>query len=339
MWRRIQAWCFGATRAYQLGIFRPLLTLWIAHDYLVRVFPRLREIAGRSPEFLDPPLLARALGGLGLPIPPAAGQLSLLGALAIVLTTAALIGVLTRPALIGLAALNLYFGAAVHAWGYAAHSAALPALVLVVIAFAPGVESFSLDAWLAARRARRRGQPPRESAAISAWPVRLTLLLLCLFYFASGVAKLRHAGPAWADGRTLAFYLSGGSRLGGGEPQRFIADPAAPASEKWRDGAGLVDYAYLGRPTALGLATSRSATTTRLIALGTLLFELSFPLALLGRRLLFGYLLAGALFHLGIIATLRIEFWSYLVVYLLFVDWLALADWLKRRVRRLPRAA
>src|SRR5262249_11546731 len=159
------------------------------------------------------------------PIPPPAVDLPLLRVLAIVLTLLALFGLLTRTALIGLAGLNLYLGAAVHAWGYAAHSAALPALVLLVIAFAPGVRNFSCDAWLAAGRARKRGLPPPRTSVISAWPVRLTLLLLCLFYFASGSAKLRYAGLSWADGRTLAFYLSGGSRLGSGEPQRFLADP------------------------------------------------------------------------------------------------------------------
>jgi hypothetical protein len=339
MLRRLHDWWFGATDAYQLGVFRVLLTLWIAHDYVVRVFPRLGAIADRSREFFDPPLVARALAWLGLPIPPSSADLPLLRGLAIALCAAALLGLLTRAALIGLAALNLYLGAAVHSWGYAAHAAAMPALVLVVIAFAPGVASFSCEAWLAARRARRRGLPEpdrsRFGAPISAWPVRLTLVLLCLYYFASGSAKLRNSGLSWADGRTLSFYLSGGSRLGGGEPQRFLADPDSSPSARWRDGEGLIDYAYLGRPTSLGLALSRSPTAAKLFSLGTLLFELSFPLALLGRRFALGYLIAGALFHIGIIVTLRIEFWSYLTVYLLFVDWIALARGLTRQPSRM----
>ena len=339
MLKRLHDWWFAPTARYQLGIFRVVLAIWILHDFVVRLFPRLATIAGRSREFFDPSLLARALGAFSLPLPPAPADLLLLRTLAYGVACACVLGVSTRISLIALAATNLYLGAAVNSWGYAAHSTALPALLLVIVALAPGVTTFSCDALFELWRARRRGQPARFrdrvfGGAVSAWPVRLTLLLLCLFYFASGTSKLRHSGWRWADGRTLSFYLSGGSRLGGGEPQRFLSDPQAPAIHKWRDGYGLVDYAYLGRPTALGLALSRSPGMTRLVSIATLLFELSFPLVLLGRRITFAYLLAGTLFHVGISLTLQIDFWSSLVAYLLFVDWLALSGWLKQRWAR-----
>ena len=336
MLKRLHDWCFAPSARYQLGIFRAFLALWILHDYLVRLFPRLATIAGRSREFFNPSLLTRALEALSLPVPPEPGNLELLRVFACGIACTALLGIFTRVSLVALAATNLYLGAAVNSWGYAAHSTALPALLLVIVAAAPGATTFSCDALFAAWRARRRGQPARVpervlGGAFSAWPIRLSLLLLCLFYFASGHSKLRHSGLRWADGRTLEFYLSGGSVLGNGLPQRFLSDPRAPTSDKWRDGYGLVDYAYLGRPTALGHGLSRSPTLVRLVSIATLLFELSFPLALLGRRLTLAYLLAGTLFHVGIILTLRIEFWSSLVVYLLFVDWLAIGRWLKRR--------
>jgi hypothetical protein len=339
MLRRLHAWCFAPSARYQLGIFRVALTSWILHDFVVRLFPRLDAIAGRSRDFLDPSLLARAVDNLSLPLPPEPGSLELLRAFAYALACASLLGVTTRLSLIALATLNLYLGAAVNSWGYSAHSTALPALLLVILAVAPGATTFSCDTLFDAWRARRRGEATRFfervfGGAVSAWPIRLALLLLCLFYFASGHSKLRHSGPRWADGRTLDFYLSGGSVLGGGQPQRFLSDPQAPAAAKWRDGYGLVDYAYLGRPTPIGRSLSRSPSLVRLLSLGTLLFELSFPLVLLGRRLTFAYLLAGTLFHAGIMLTLQIDFWSSLVVYLLFVDWLALARWLKRRAAR-----
>ncbi len=336
MLTRFHAWWFGPSKRYHLGIFRVVLAIWVLHDYLVRLFPRLEAIAGRSPEFLHPALLARALGALSLPLPPDPGSLEPLRAFACGLACTALLGIATRLSLLALAATNLYLGACVNSWGYAAHSTALPALLLVIIAVAPGVTTFSCDALFQAWRAGRRGEAARFServfgGAVSAWPVRLTLLLLCLFYFASGQSKIRHSGVRWADGRTLDFYLSGGSVLGGGHPQRYLSDPRAPAADKWRDGYGLVDYAYLGRPTRIGRAASRSPTLVRLFSIGTLLFELSFPLVLLGRRITFVYLLAGTLFHVGIMLTLQIDFWSSLVVYSMFVDWLALGRRLGRK--------
>jgi hypothetical protein len=336
MLTRLHDWCFAPSARYQPGLFRIVLAIWILHDYLVRLFPRLDVIAGRSRDFLDPSLVARAVDGLSLPLPPDAGSLGFLRALAYGVAGAAVLGISTRLSLIALASINLYLGAAVNSWGYAAHSTALPALLLVILAAAPGATTFSCDALFEAWQARRRGQPARFSermfgGAVSVWPVRLTLLLLCLFYFASGHSKLRHSGLRWTDGRTLDFYLSGGSVLGSGQPQRFLADPRAPAADKWRDGFGLVDYAYFGRPTPLGRALSRSKASVRLLSIATLLFELSFPLVLLGRRITFGYLLAGAAFHAGIMLTLQIDFWSSLVVYLLFVDWRALGRWAKRR--------
>jgi hypothetical protein len=339
MLTRLHDWCFAPSARYQLGVFRVFLATWILHDYVVRLFPRLDAIAGRSRDFLDPPLLARVVEALSLPLPPEPGSLGLLRALAYGVACASVLGVSTRLSLVALASLNLYLGAAVNSWGYAAHSTALPALILVILAAAPGATTFSCDALFEAWHARRNGQPARFSErffgrAVSAWPVRLTLVLLCLFYFASGHSKLRHSGLRWADGRTLDFYLSGGSVLGGGQPQRFISAPGAPAADKWRDGYGLVDYAYLGRPTALGRSLSRSPGAVRLLSIATLLFELGFPLVFLGRRIAFAYLLAGAAFHVGIMLTLQIDFWSSLVVYLLFVDWLALGRWAKRRTVR-----
>jgi len=243
----------------------------------------------------------------------------------------------TRAALVALAALNLWLGAAAASWGYTSHATALPALVLVVVACAPGVSACSLDAWLAARKSRAATRSELVfGESESVWPVRCVLLLLCSLYFASGCAKVRYSGAEWADGRTLAFYLEGGSQLGPDEPQRFFASEHAPPAARFRDGWGLEDYAYVARPTALGRALARSTLATRLLSVFTLFVELGFPIALLGRRLLLAWLALGVAFHLGIEATLRIDFTSYLVVYLLFVDWKSLSQrFMSAVVRRL----
>jgi hypothetical protein len=125
------------------------------------------------------------------------------------------------------------------------------------------------------------------------------------------------------DGKTLAFYLGGGSLRDRISPQRFIADPDSPRSARFRDGVGLVDWAWVADPTSLGKAVASQPLLTRLLAILALSLELVFPLALLSRRTTWALLGAAALFHLGIKATMQISFLSYLVVYIVFVDWYA----------------
>jgi hypothetical protein len=332
----LDRWAFAASDRYQLGIFRVLFVAWLARDYIVRILPRLVEHASRPPELLAPVSLVR---WLGLPAQLPGSWLLATRVLAAVLLAAACAGVFTRAALVALALFNLWLGAAAASWGYTSHATALPALVLVVIACAPGVGACSVDAWLSSRKTPAPRTELVFGRAASIWPVRCVLLLLCLFYFASGYAKLRYAGLDWADGRTLAFYLEGGSRLGPNEPQRFFASEDAPPSARFRDGWGLEDYAYVARPTAFGRALGGSALASRALSVFTLFVELCFPLALLGRRVLFACLALGVAFHLGIEATLRIDFTSYLVVYLLFVDYKSLLHrFTPEMVRRLHRS-
>jgi hypothetical protein len=160
--------------------------------------------------------------------------------------------------------------------------------------------------------------------AVSIWPVRAVLLVLCLLYASAGVSKLRYSGWRWTDGNTLAFYLGGGSERGATKEQRFIADPRAPAEARFRDGWGLVDHAYVGSPTSAGLWLSQEPRLLALLSWGALLWELGFSLALVGRWARVLALTGGVGFHLGIHLTLSINFSSYLVCYALFVDWRAL---------------
>jgi len=160
---------------------------------------------------------------------------------------------------------------------------------------------------------------------VSIWPVRAVLVVLCLVYLSAGVSKLRYSGWQWTDGKTLAFYLSGGSPRGATREQRFVADPRATDAQRFRDGWGLVDHAYVGNPTPAGLWLSKQSRLLSLLAWGALLWELSFPIALWGGRARLLAFAGGVGFHLGIHLTLSINFSSYLVCYALFVDWRALA--------------
>jgi len=322
---RLAAWWFAPSARHQPGVFRVVLLGWFAWYYAARLFERLRSVADRPVEFYAPPSL-----GSWLSLPPLSeAWLAWLEPLAVVLLVLGFVGLVTRAALIALAALNLLLGLAANSWGYTAHAFALPTLVLCLMAFAPGVTSFSLDAVVLRWRnsgSRSRSQPevlPRR--AVSVWPMRAVLLVLCLLYASAGLSKLRYSGWQWTDGNTLAFYLAGGSERGATKEQRFIADPKASQAERFREGWGLVDHAYVGSPTSAGIWLSQQRRLLALLSWGALLWELGFPLALCGRRARVLALLGGVGFHLGIHLTLSINFSSYLVCYVLFVDWRSLA--------------
>lgn len=333
----LDAWWFAPSRRYQPGVFRVVLLGWFGWYYVARLFERLRSIAGRPVEFYAPPSLAR---WLALP-PLSEAWLAWLEPLAVSLLVLGFVGLCTRAALIAFAALNLFLGLAANSWGYTAHAFALPTLVLCLMAFAPGVSSFSLDAVLLSRWERWRtsgtgtstGSHPEviPRGAVSIWPVRAVLVVLCLLYASAGVSKLRYSGWRWTDGNTLAFYLGGGSERGATKEQRFIADPRAPEAARFREGWGLVDHAYVGTPTPAGLWLSQQRNLLALLSWAALLWELGFSLALFGGRVRALALVGGVGFHLGIHLTLSINFSSYLVCYALFVDWGALA----RRMRQL----
>ncbi len=338
--RALERWWFAPSERYQVGVFRVLLVAWVGWFYAQRLFAKLDVASGRPPELFDPPSL-----GLDLPLPLLESLRTPVQVAASIVVVLALLGVFTRVSLVLLAVLNLYLGLWANSWGYTAHASALPALVLVILAVAPGATCFSLDAivaqWCCRRQLRRRPPSALEvwpRRARSVWPVRGVLLLLCMVYFTAGLSKLRYSGPEWADGRTLGFYLGGGSLRGDETQQRFIGDPRPSEAVRFRDGYGIVDHAYVGRPSALGVWFSGQPLLLRILAGLSMLWELLFPLALLGDRPRNVLLWLGASFHFGIGVMLRINFVSYLVCYTLFIDWNALwARWL--RLRRSRRAA
>lgn len=241
-------------------------------------------------------------------------------ALRILIVTAA-IGLATRFSLIALAIVNLYLNSLINSFGFIDHATTVPSLALLILALAPGVAQLSVDAVIL--HIRKNGWTfPKTfkplAGSFPVWPAHLILVIMALAYFTSGYSKIRFGSLAWMDGRTLATYL--------GDPQPddyFVAQPNLDAGAKWRDGIGLGSFVYsTGNPTWLARAMAQSIPVTALFSIGTVLFEISFPLVLVFRRLLPIYLVLGVLFHVGIMFTLSLySFYSYIACYLLFVDW------------------
>ena len=127
------------------------------------------------------------------------------------------------------------------------------------------------------------------------WPVYLALVVLTFVYANAGVTKVLASGPAWASSDTL---------------QAYILEEC------------------LFKPNAFGMRFAMNRRMCRVLAGFSLLFELSFPLVLIFPALLPLYAIAGALFHIGVYLTMKVDFlryWpaNYMVFVALLVEKLA----------------
>ncbi|MFN2376294.1 MAG: HTTM domain-containing protein [Candidatus Binatia bacterium] len=231
------------------------------------------------------PIPALQLLGIGQP------DLALLESLDLA-TRAALIasglGVLTNLSLFVAFLLQLVQEAWLNSFGKVTH-ATIPLLyALLFFACSPCGRRLSVDAgmkrcWRRLRGGGEEGARP-DTSVHARWPLELLFIELAAFYFQAGLAKLQSAGPAWADGYTLQFYL-------------LQKDTAA--------GVWLAGH--------LGLCAALSAAV--------LVFELCFPVAIVAHRLRPWFLAGGLLFHLGTSVFLGVVFWPLWVLYVLFLPW------------------
>lgn len=140
---------------------------------------------------------------------------------------------------------------------------------------------------------------PRRSTG---WPIRSAIAIGAVIYFLAGYHKIRRSGLDWAIGDNVRYVMLWGPAIG---------------QAKWDSLARWVaerDWASRG--------------TGALI----LSFELSFPLALVWRRLLPAYAAVAVALHVTTYLFLGLDYWAWaLTASLLFIDWPAIAG---SRVRR-----
>lgn len=200
-------------------------------------------------------------------------------------TTGLLTSLSTKTSLV----LVLFYQGLARSFGHFNHDEMLAVYCLVVLAFTPCGDAFSLDA----RRAKTKREWPPYAYA---YPILLMQLLMAWTYFSSALIKLRVAGlkylsednlPALAIFHSLDNLHDTSFRLAFWLPQV---------------------KAYL--PFAVGFV---------------LLWELLFPLAVFFRRLRWWILGVGIVFHLATLFLMNIFFPHQLAMYLLFVNWDAIS--------------
>lgn len=190
-------------------------------------------------------------------------------------------------------------------WGQLLHFENLMVLYLLIVAFSPASDAWSLDA--------RRGSHTHEAASTAyGWPIALASLVLVITYVIAGVAKLRYGGLDWVFGDTLrnhVAYAAARFDLLGGTPSPFAG---------W---------------------AVRNGWLWPFAAAGSLVLELAAPVALLGGRVRTFWVIATWLMHLGILAFMLIGFpfplflVAFAPLYRIERLWVERPSWLRRRAQ------
>jgi hypothetical protein len=198
-------------------------------------------------------------------------------------------GLFTRLATAIAFPLTLYLIGLPYNFGKVQHATAVIVFAALILALSRCGDALSIDAWR-----RGRGQRRRERVGPSAeyrWPVRMVWLLMAVVFFTAGATKLRRGGLEWVTSRTFASILIA---------KHYDPDPPIV---RW----GLL----IAQAPALSLA----------LAAGSVLLELSMPLALFSRRA--RALLPGLLFlmQLGIGLLMNVWFLQFVLVYVFWMPW------------------
>lgn len=134
------------------------------------------------------------------------------------------------------------------------------------------------------------------------WPLRASMTIAAVIYFLAGYHKLRRSGLDWAIGDNVRYVMLWGPSVG---------------AAKWDAMATWIgEHVWAAR-----------ATGTFILA-----FELTFPVVLLKRWLQPAFALVAVALHVTTFLFLGLDYWAWaLTVLILFVDWPALSDRMRRR--------
>lgn len=311
---------FGSEKIYQLALLRFALVAYLVFE-LPGHFFNLHGALSMPAEFMNPGIFLR-YSPLPFPIPEL--EIDTYHTIMIELGALAALGFLTRISLFLFTLGYAHLLAIESAWGWHDHGPSLVAQVLLLLCFAPGTTSYSIDSLWRAVKKRREGDFWKHfsGAEVKRWGFVTLLLLVSTFYFTSGLSKLRYGGTYWPNGKTLSFYLSGMSRSN--HLQQYGSALNVPAALKWKDGYGLQFYIYGANPSPVAKQLAQEPGVAAFGAMGAVLLELLFPLIFLGRRIRSLILLASGIFHFCIYQFMGIAFFTWCIIDFSLIDWRAL---------------
>ena len=181
--------------------------------------------------------------------------------------------------------LELFYQGLLRSFGHFNHDEMIAIYFMVVLAFTPCGDSFSID--------NRLGRTKQQRPAFAyAYPILLMQLLLAWVYFSSALIKIRVAG--W----------------------KYLSADNLPALAIFHSLDNLHDTAFRG---AFWLPHVREYLPYFVGLI--LIWELLFPLAVFFRRLRWVILGIGFVFHLSTLFLMNIFFPHQLLMYVVFINW------------------
>jgi hypothetical protein len=287
---RLDRWLFSPGSARQLAALRIGLCALLALRLGLR--PNLYLDLSDQPAALFRPLsFAKLLSHM----PPHGVLLAalVLGTLAAVL---AAVGLRARVALPVAWVCGAFLNGMLTSQGKVVHNDVLLLLCLFCLIPARHSDAWSLDAWLARRR-EAAPAPETPPSPRYGWPVRTAMLLIALTYCITGLHKLQYSGLAWAgDNLRWVLYTSSDSQHG----------------------------------NSLSLLVADHPLLAHLMAWGTLVLEVGFPIALLWPASRWFFVPGVVSLHAGIFATMKLNYVAMAsTVVIVYVNW----PWLVARIR------
>jgi hypothetical protein len=204
------------------------------------------------------------------------------------------VGYLTSWTTKASAILVIFYQGLLRSFGHLNHDEMTGIYLLIILAFTPCGDAFSLDALYSSR-------PPRRSIKYG-YPILLMQLVFAWCYFTAGLSKLRISGLAYFGNDNLAIQAIDHS-LDNLHNTQFRLAFSLP---QFRD--------YLGLLVAV-----------------TVIWEILFPIAVFSRRARWWFLGLGVIFHLVTLFIMNIFFANLLAMYLIFVNWPLLLAYLSRK--------
>ena len=291
--QRWQAFWFPAVPVRRLAVFRIVMTtyalfdIWLVSGFISR-YSRVDDEFYKALVILQPyPRLGPALT-------------SAVHAVLVVSLALALVGCFTRTALWIAAPLYLWWWGTYYSFGAVHHGRITVVVALFVLAVAPSGGAYSVDSWLARRRAARLGAPASVAGRdeLAGWALRVMMVLVVGAYLLAAYSKLRVTGPGWVKGGALEAVM-----IKNGTPAAML----------------LVRH--------LWLVYAMAALTLVLEGTAWLLFFRG--------RIRDAYVVAAVLFHIGTLLVLNISFLGLVAAYLAFYDLEVGVDrvgaWLRQR--------
>ena len=203
----------------------------------------------------------------------------------------ATVGLFTRTSLLTFGLGNSVLIAHLWSYGELHHPEALYCVALVLMGLSPSGRCYSIDSWIGRRSQHPDRWGPEAKMDTATWALRLVQCLLGIAYFSAGSAKMLNGGLAWWNGATLQTIV-------------------------------LTDYVRFGMPAGLWLIQSFWLCVAASVT--TVVVEVFFFVAVFAAASRKYVLMGGVGLHMGIYLTMAAPFFTWMAMYMIFIDFEAL---------------